>query len=195
MTIKTKYGNASINNKGYYTIGSTKEGNFSKLLHRLIYEDYHGVTLLKGTYIHHIDHNKLNNDISNLQPMTMADHTRLHHTGAKRSEETKRKIRENRRSYAGENHPCYNTHHTPEAKRKMSESHKKLIKEKSSRWGSSIIEEWGGLWFLIEMKKQKLTMTKVSEYTGINMKTISTYLRNRDLKWSTLNKESVAIGE
>ncbi len=34
--IETKYGKANINNKGYYQIVSSKEGNFGKKLHRLI---------------------------------------------------------------------------------------------------------------------------------------------------------------
>ena len=64
--IETEFGKANINNKGYYHIVSTKEGNFSKKLHRLIYENHHKCCLLSNADIHHIDGDKLNNSIENL---------------------------------------------------------------------------------------------------------------------------------
>lgn len=76
--IETKFGKANINNKGYYDIVSVNEGNFKKKLHRLIYEDYHGVTLLSTTDVHHIDGNKLNNNIENLEAISHAEHSRRH---------------------------------------------------------------------------------------------------------------------
>ena len=44
--IQTKFGKANINARGYYDIVSRVEGNYKKKLHRLIYEDHYGVTLL-----------------------------------------------------------------------------------------------------------------------------------------------------
>lgn len=76
--IETKFGKANINNKGYYDIVSEHEGNFRKKLHRLIYEDYHKVTLLSTTDIHHIDGNKLNNNIENLEAISHGEHSRRH---------------------------------------------------------------------------------------------------------------------
>lgn len=76
--IETKFGKANINNKGYYDIVSSKEGNFKKKLHRLIYEDYYGVTLLPTTDIHHLDGNKLNNNIENLEAISHGEHSRRH---------------------------------------------------------------------------------------------------------------------
>ncbi len=78
--LKTKFGTARFYNKGYM-ITSTKEGNGGKKLHRLIYEDYYGVTLLPSTNIHHIDGNPCNNNISNLEALTHAEHTSKHHKG------------------------------------------------------------------------------------------------------------------
>ena len=43
--------------------------------HRLVFEHFHGYT---PEVIHHVDHNKTNNDISNLQGMLRAEHVRLH---------------------------------------------------------------------------------------------------------------------
>lgn len=79
--IETKFGKANINNKGYYDIVSEHEGNFRKKLHRLIYEDYYNVTLLPETDIHHIDGNKLNNNIENLEAIPHGEHSRRHMVG------------------------------------------------------------------------------------------------------------------
>ena len=79
--IETKFGKANINNKGYYDIVSEHEGNFRKKLHRLIYEDYYKVTLLPETDIHHIDGNKLNNNIENLEAISHGEHSRRHMVG------------------------------------------------------------------------------------------------------------------
>ena len=76
--LKTKFGKANINKKGYYVITSTKEGNNGKRLHRLIYEDYHGITLSPTDDIHHIDGNKLNNNLDNLELLSHAEHSRYH---------------------------------------------------------------------------------------------------------------------
>jgi hypothetical protein len=46
-------------------------------LHRRVWEDHRG-PIPPDYDIHHKDHNKLNNDITNLVMLTKADHTRLH---------------------------------------------------------------------------------------------------------------------
>ena len=90
--IKTKFGKAKIDNKGYWCITTSKEGNHRKFLHRLIYEDYYKVTLLNGVIIHHKDGNKLNNNINNLEAIYRSEHQSLHAKGRKHSTETKEKI-------------------------------------------------------------------------------------------------------
>jgi len=89
--MKTKFGNAVIGTHGYYRINTISEGNFNKLLHRLIFEDYYQTKLPNDIIIHHEDGNKLNNEIWNLVPMTKAEHTRLH-SPKKITEEIKTKI-------------------------------------------------------------------------------------------------------
>lgn len=86
--IETKFGTATLDSGGYYKITSRKEGNHDKRLHRLIYEENYGVTLMDWAVIHHKDSNRTNNDINNLVAMTDSDHRILHG----QSEETRKKI-------------------------------------------------------------------------------------------------------
>ena len=157
MAVKTKYGTAYFSKnhgKGYYIISSSKEGNRGKSLHRLIYEDHYGL-IPKGMQIHHIDGDTTNNDISNLEMVSISEHNKIHKIG---------------------NTNCVG--------KVMSEETKEKIREK--RLGTSLIDEYGGVWFLIEMKKQVGTLKTVAEFIGLDISTISKYLSNRGLKWSTL---------
>ena len=52
--------------------------------HRIVYERYHGCCLLKWIQIHHIDGNRQNNHINNLQPMKREEHTKLERTGRRK---------------------------------------------------------------------------------------------------------------
>ena len=56
--------------------GYNKKGNAK--LHRLIMEDHLGRKLTSDEIVHHIDGNKLNNNINNLKVMTRGEHSRLH---------------------------------------------------------------------------------------------------------------------
>jgi hypothetical protein len=53
--------------------------------HRLIYEDHHKCCLLPWILIHHINGIKNDNRIENLLPMTQQEHTKLHHSGKKKT--------------------------------------------------------------------------------------------------------------
>lgn len=46
--------------------------------HRVVAEQMLGRPLLRGEIVHHIDHNKQNNDPSNLEVMTQARHAQIH---------------------------------------------------------------------------------------------------------------------
>lgn len=63
-----------------------------KRLHIYIYEKHYG-TIPKGMQVHHIDHNKDNNDISNLKLLTRKEHNALHKS--EMTEEQKKKLRDN----------------------------------------------------------------------------------------------------
>lgn len=87
MSIKTKFGTAYVNSSGYLVISSWKEGNCNKFVHRLVFEDFYQTKLPENIVIHHIDGNKLNNEIWNLEPMTNAEHSAMHQRGVKFTKE------------------------------------------------------------------------------------------------------------
>ena len=89
--METKFGNAILNNKGYYQIKSRKEGNHNKYLHRLLFEDFYG-PIPEGYIIHHKDENPSNNCILNLQLVKADVHNRIHHEGKGLTDEHKLKI-------------------------------------------------------------------------------------------------------
>ena len=103
--MNTEFGNAWVNNMGYYVIVSSGE-NYNKLLHRLIYEKFHKITLLSSAIIHHIDGNKLNNSIENLEMISKSEHNKIHHKNKVNSRETINKMR---KSKTGKNNPMFGT--------------------------------------------------------------------------------------
>ena len=85
--IKTKYGNATLNRDGYYKLNTGR--NAGKLLHRVIFEDFYQCDLDEefpdGVHIHHVDHNRTNNEIWNLEIISPSEHQRMHQTGKNNS--------------------------------------------------------------------------------------------------------------
>jgi hypothetical protein len=82
-------GHERLTKKGYVVV-KTESGFVRK--HVLVMERHIGRKLLPGEIVHHKDENKLNNDISNLEIMLHGEHTVMHHTGARRSDATRRNI-------------------------------------------------------------------------------------------------------
>lgn len=76
--LKTIFGNAKIDNQGYYKISSKKEGNHMKKLHRLIVEHFYQINLPKDWVVHHINQNRVDNRITNLQILPKQKHDKLH---------------------------------------------------------------------------------------------------------------------
>ena len=103
----TVFGTARVNTKGYYQITSTQEGNFHKYLHRLIYEKHYG-EIPEGCCIHHIDGDKLNNDIENLELLSVAEHNSLHHKGKTLTDETKKKMSKAHKGMGHSDEHCKN---------------------------------------------------------------------------------------
>lgn len=107
--MQTKYGSAHLNKDGYYEITSKLEGNFHKLVHRLVFEEFYKIKLSPNIIIHHDDGDKTNNKIWNLIPLTKAEHTALHNKEKDRS---------------GKNGGMWGKLHTKSTKDKQSEAHK-----------------------------------------------------------------------
>lgn len=67
-----------IKNKSYYRALKNDKCEAGDSLHNVVYEYYY-TKIPNGYVIHHIDFNKDNNDISNLQMLSNSDHVKLHH--------------------------------------------------------------------------------------------------------------------
>lgn len=75
MSSNTNHGNVYINKDGYLQF--TNGEHRGKLYHRVIYEKFVG-SIPEDCVVHHIDGNKLNNDILNLEVMSFEEHSRMH---------------------------------------------------------------------------------------------------------------------
>lgn len=106
-------GGISISSEGYRFVKKPEHERANKrgyvLEHILIYEKEHGVKVPPGYCIHHLNGNKQDNRIENLCLMSNSEHTKLHHIGAKRTAETKRKLaqKSKERFKDPKNHPVY----------------------------------------------------------------------------------------
>jgi len=119
--------------------------------------------------------------------------------GRKHSDESIQRMKESHRK----NPSWLGRHHTEESKRKISEArkgmkfteeHKRNISlnhadqsgENNGCWGTSVIEEYGGLDYLIECAENGKSQTKTAEEIGIARGTIYDYLKARGYKWTEL---------
>ena len=67
---RRKYGTGGLTKKGYIRINGD-------MVHRRVWRKHHGPVPV-GFFIHHIDGNKQNNDIANLELITALAHKRIH---------------------------------------------------------------------------------------------------------------------
>lgn len=64
--------------KGYLRYSKRQDPNYERLVHVVVMEKHIGRRLFPGEVVHHIDEDKQNNDLSNLQLMTNSAHVSLH---------------------------------------------------------------------------------------------------------------------
>lgn len=73
------HGKGTITLNGYRAISKGKRGEaVRKYEHRMIMEAYLGRELTQDEHVHHINGNKLDNRVENLQVITKSEHERLH---------------------------------------------------------------------------------------------------------------------
>jgi len=198
--IKTKYGTANISRDGYFRIISTKEGNYGKHLHRLIFEDFYQIKLPPYIQIHHNDGDKLNNNIWNLIPLSRAEHTRIHNKGKKMSEETCRKMSI---STSGENNPNYGKHLSKKTKQKLSEAHmgKLMTEDTKQKIGLSNSKSKNSTGFLnVSMRKVKSckqgfvwrymvqSKGKECDFSSVNLNKLKRKVLENGRNWEILDK-------
>lgn len=185
-TIQTKYGNARLNEWGYYQITSRKEGNHNKLLHRVIFEEFYQCNLdeefPEGIHIHHVDGDKTNNEIWNLEPIPESEHLSLHKQGKKhhqygkpRSEETKQKIR----------NTCKGMKNTIEHNRNISRNRTstgffRVIKRNNKKYPQ------GFLWCYVYYKEPGKSQTFI---TSLDLLKLKQKVLNKGLEWGVISKE------
>jgi len=63
---------------GYIVISTTPDGRKQIKKHRYVMEQHIGRALMPSEIVHHIDEDKLNNSINNLQICTRSEHNRIH---------------------------------------------------------------------------------------------------------------------
>lgn len=164
MIISTKFGRASIK-QGYYTIHSKKEGNYGKLLHRLVFEDFYNIKLPEHIVIHHNDGDKINNKIWNLIPMTNSEHMKIHSKG--------------------ENNPMFDKKHNPQTLKQMSLSQNNStgffrvnkIKRKTKQ---------GFVWAYMYYKQGAKYQTFIS---SIDLRKVKEKVLKKGLEWFIVNED------
>lgn len=96
-------GGVSISSKGYRLVRMPEHHRADSkgyvLEHVLVFETECGIKLPDNCCIHHLNGVKDDNRIENLCMMTRSSHTVFHHTGSKRTAETKKKISEARKKH------------------------------------------------------------------------------------------------
>ena len=195
--MKTKYGNAKINKHGYYVITTNKENNHNKYLHRLIAEDYFGEWINEPDpngdrwHIHHIDGDKTNNCVLNLEPIPERDHKNLHNKGRTFSEETKQKMSE---AHKGENNYIYGKTLSEEHKQKISESLTGRTFSDDSMMKMSKAQNTSGYYRVIKAKNKQYKQGFIWRYqyfedgkykyiTSIDINKLEQKVKAKGLKW------------
>lgn len=133
--------------------------------HRKIMEKILGRKLLQTEHIHHIDKNPLNNSLENLKIVSNSEHTRIHHKGKIRSEESNRKQSETRkRLYAeGKLDRNCNRMHTKKAVDKMAATMKDRYAS-GVKMGWQLIHERG--YHHSQETKDKISKAVIKRYHG-----------------------------
>lgn len=116
-------GGTTSTSKGYRAVKNSEHHRADKkgyvMEHIAIFENATGIKVPEDCCVHHLNGDKTDNRIQNLCLMTRYAHTVLHHTGAKRSAETKAKLSQKAKERFKDerNHPSYRAVDVDEMKR------------------------------------------------------------------------------
>ncbi len=132
--------------------------------HKYIWELHNG-KIPEGYIIHHKDCNPLNNELSNLQCMSAAEHVSLHHLGVKCSEERKRNIGNGNRGKKRTDE-MNEQNRLRQLGKKHSEEHRKNIG--NGNRGKKRSEE--------QKQKLSISLTGIRAYKVMNIETGCIYL-------------------
>ena len=177
-TIKTEYGNATINPYGYLQLTSSQKGE-SRLIHRRVWENFYKKKIPQNCVIHHLNGDKLDNRIQNLQCCTRTNHLKFHSKQLtfNHSDEFKR-IRS--KKYSGEGNPMFN-------RKRSRDEMKGLIWASIKSSKLSFYDDYCGLVYLMHRKHKGLTQMEIIEEIGYKSSSaISQKLKNLNLSWRDL---------
>lgn len=161
---------------------------------RWVWEQKNG-SVPDGYVIHHKDHNTMNDDLDNLELMTVKDHLELHGGPVRKtagightvSEDGKRRISETQKG----NQTWLGRKHSEETKKKMSENQKG---EKNPMYGTHRTDEEKK--HLSDILKGRVSPRKGTKLTDEQKAKISKTLRenppNKGRKWSDETKKKIS---
>lgn len=176
--VDTKYGTAVINPYGYLQL-TTFQHNKSRLVHRRVWEDFYNKPVPKNCVIHHLNGDKLDNRIQNLQCCLKTNHIKFHskNKSFNHSDEFK-KIRSDR--YTGKGNPMY-------GKKRSREEMSGIISYKLKSSKLSFFDEYYGLVYLMHRKHKGLTQKQIISEMGLSSGSyISQKLNRLNMKWGDL---------
>ena len=183
--IKTKWGTAKLDKGGYYVITTRKEGSHHKRLHHLIWSEHYGKPVPKGYIIHHLNMNKTDNRIQNLQCVSTSSHSHFHstnrneetiirmsksHIGFKHSEETKRKISDYQKGKTVSNETMFKM-----SKHQNTTGYFRVTKRKESRCKQGFLWQYT---YYEDSKQKKIART--------DLRKLEDEVKSKGLKWVEL---------
>lgn len=174
----TKYGNAVINKGGYLYLSKSQKGK-SRLIHIRVWEEFYDKKLPDGYVIHHLNGDKLDNRIQNLQCCSRPNHSKFHgkYKSFNHTNEFKKKRSE---KYSGKGNPMY-------GKKRNREEMSGLITHKLKSSKLSFYDNFYGLIYLMHRKNSGLTQYDIIKEMGFSSRGyISQKLKRINMKWSDL---------
>lgn len=164
-----RYPNAGSPTARRYFVRSWRQRTV--FLHRAVWEHYHG-RIPKGYVIHHKDKDTGNNDISNLECMTVSKHSKLHQPeSSKPGECSKAKAR----NLARIRHLGWKAHKTSKSRRKQSRKIKAWLASRPGVEFARCVDQFG----LLSLSARPGAIIALPDVA--RLRALMTYPRNADI--------------